>query len=142
MAIEKTEKKPAAAKTEKAAPAAKEAPKPTEKKAAKAAKAAKVTMFYKSELEDAIMNETGLKRQQVELVLKALPKIVSGAVKGGKTEIVIPGVVRMRRVVIPAREAFTGLHPVTKKEHQFKARPQSVKAKVTVSKEIRDLLKA
>lgn len=139
MAIEKTEKKPAAAKTEKAAPAAKEAPKPTEKKAAKAAK---VTMFYKSELEDAIMNETGLKRQQVELVLKALPKIVSGAVKGGKTEIVIPGVVRMRRVVIPAREAFTGLHPVTKKEHQFKARPQSVKAKVTVSKEIRDLLKA
>jgi hypothetical protein len=139
MATEKTEKKPAAAKTEKAAPAAKAAAKPAEKKEKKAAKA---SMLYKSELEDAIMNETGLKRQQVELVLKALPKIVSGAVKGGKTEIVIPGVVRMRRVVVPARDAFTGLHPVTKKEHQFKARPQSVKAKVTVSKEIRELLKA
>lgn len=140
MATEKTEKaekKAAPAKAPKAAPAAKAAP--AEKKEKKAAKA---TMLYKAELEDAIMNETGLKRQQVELVLKALPKIVSGAVKGGKTEIVIPGVVRMRRVVVPARDAFTGLHPVTKKEHQFKARPQSVKAKVTVAKEIRDLLKA
>jgi len=132
---EKTEKKaPAKAPAEKAA-----APKAAAPKAAK--KAAKATMFYKAELEDALMKETGLKRQQIELVLKTLPKVVSEAVKGGKTEIVIPGVVRMRRIKVPARAAYTGPHPVTKKEHQFKARPEMVKAKVTVAKEIRQLLK-
>lgn len=158
-------KKPAAAKPPaktaakpKAAPkaAAKAAPKTTKaaapKKAATAKPAAKAVAakpvkakvyaepLTKTQLVAELVAATELTRKDVNAVLDALTGVIEGHLKkkGGAGQFTLPGLLKVVTKHKPAQRARKGIHPITKEETTFKAKPASVQVKVRPLKKMKD----
>jgi nucleoid DNA-binding protein len=76
----------------------------------------------KTELVEAIANESGLEKKQVNAVLDGLNGVVYKELKS-QHEVVIPGLLKLTAVTKPAVPAREGINPFTKEKTMFKARP-------------------
>lgn len=109
---------------------------------AKAAKAAGKPMT-KSELLNAISNETDLTRRDVSSVLEALSgQIAKSLGRRGPGAFTLPGLVKIEKKKVPARKARKGVpNPFKPGElMDVAARPASTKVKVRPLKNLKDMV--
>jgi hypothetical protein len=110
------------------------------KKAAKksAPKPVKETLS-KSGLVDHISSSSGVAPRDVRAVLAGLEGAVAGSVnKNGARTFILPGLLKITVVNVPAKPKRKGINPFTKQEQWFAAKPASVKVKVRPLKKLKD----
>ena len=93
----------------------------------------------KTELVEAIANESGLEKKQVNAVLEGLNGVVYKELKS-QHEVVIPGLLKLTAVTKPAVPAREGINPFTKEKTMFKARPARKVIKPRPLKALKDAL--
>jgi nucleoid DNA-binding protein len=76
----------------------------------------------KTEFVDAIANQSGLDKKQVNAVLSAMTDVVYKELKA-ENEVVIPGLLKLTSVTKPAVPEREGINPFTKEKTTFKAKP-------------------
>jgi len=76
----------------------------------------------KTEFVEAIANQSGLEKKQVNAVLDALNNVVYKELKS-ENEVVLPGLVKLTSVKKPAVPEREGINPFTKEKTTFKAKP-------------------
>ena len=93
----------------------------------------------KTEFVEAIANESGLEKKQVNAVLEGLNGVVYKELKS-QHEVVIPGLLKLTAVTKPAVPAREGINPFTKEKTMFKARPARKVIKPRPLKALKDAL--
>jgi nucleoid DNA-binding protein len=93
----------------------------------------------KTELVEAIANQAGLEKKQVNAVLDALSDVVYRELKA-ENEVVIPGLVKLTAVTKPAVPEREGINPFTKEPTIFKAKPARKVIKPRPLKALKDAL--
>jgi nucleoid DNA-binding protein len=93
----------------------------------------------KTELVEAIANQSGLEKKQVNAVLDGLNGIVYQELKAQR-DVVIPGLLKLTAVTKPAVPAREGINPFTKEKTMFKARPARKVIKPRPLKALKDAL--
>lgn len=125
------------------APANKKAP--AKKAPAKAAAPArKITAvkdkYTKTQILNEIADNTGLTRKQVSSVLDELGILIERHIKKYAVgEFTLPGLMKIKTVKKPKREARKGINPFTGEETTFAARPESTAVKVSALKKLKDM---
>ena len=76
----------------------------------------------KTELVEAIANQSGLEKKQVTAVLDTLNDVIYKELNA-QHEVVIPGLLKLTAVTKPAVPAREGINPFTKEKTMFKAKP-------------------
>jgi DNA-binding protein HU-beta len=76
----------------------------------------------KTELVEAIANQSGLEKKQVLAVLDTLNDVIYKELKA-EHEVVIPGLLKLTAVTKSAVPAREGINPFTKEKTMFKAKP-------------------
>ncbi len=129
-------KKKAAKKTVKKKTAAKKAPAAVKLKSI-------TTKQTKTQILQAVAEETGLTRKQVTEVFGSLGNLIQRHMqKRGSGEFTIPETgVKVRRVRKPARKARMGRNPATGETIKIAAKPASTVVKVTALKSLKDTVK-
>ena len=120
------------------AKAKKPARKPAKKSARKAAAPVK-TVLSKSALVHHLAGTTGAAGKDVRAILAALEETIRSSIsrKGPRT-FVLPGILKITAVAVPAKKARKGINPFTGEETVFKAKPATVKVKVSPMKKLKD----
>ena len=93
----------------------------------------------KTEFVEAIANESGLEKKQVNAVLEGLNGVIYKELKS-QHEVVIPGRLKLTAVTKPAVPAREGINPFTKEKTMFKARPARKVIKPRPLKALKDAL--
>ena len=93
----------------------------------------------KTEFVEAIADQSGLDKKQVNAVLESLTSVVYNELKS-ENEVVIPGLVKLTAVTKPAVPAREGINPFTKEKTMFKARPARKVIKPRPLKALKDAL--
>lgn len=133
----KANKKPASGKA--AAPAKKAAGKSTAAKPAAGPMKPIKEAFNKSGLVNHLAATTGVEPKAVKAVMAALEgTMVASINRKGAGTFMLPGLLKVTAVAVPARKARKGINPFTKEETTFKAKPASVKLKVRALKKLKD----
>ena len=129
MAAKKAVKKSAPSKS----PAKKAAP-----KAAPAAPKAVKEALNKTSLVAYVAESSGVAAKDVRGVFAALEAAVTGSIaKKGPGSFVLPGLLKVTVVKVPAKPKRKGINPFTKEEQWFAAKPASTKVKVRPLKKLR-----
>jgi nucleoid DNA-binding protein len=82
---------------------------------------------------------SGVEPKGVKAVMAALEGTVLASVnKKGAGAFVLPGLLKVTAVSVPAKKARKGINPFTKEETVFKAKPATVKLKVRPLKKLKD----
>ena len=93
----------------------------------------------KSGLVAHIADTSGVASRDVRAVLSALEGAMAGSVsKKGAGTFVLPGLLKVSAVNVPAKPKRKGINPFTKEEQWFAAKPASVKLKVRPLKTLKD----
>ncbi len=93
----------------------------------------------KAGLVDYISTAAGLAAKDVRAVLTALESAVAGSVhKNGAGIFVLPGLLKISAVKVPAKPKRKGINPFTKEEQWFAAKPATTKLKVRPLKRLKD----
>lgn len=96
--------------------------------------------YTKTQIADAIAEETELSRAQVNAVLDALGGVIETHIrKKSVGEFVLPGLLKIMSVEKPAVPARKGVNPFTGEEQMFKAKPKTVQVKVRPLKKLKDM---
>lgn len=82
----------------------------------------------KKQLTEILASRTKLDRKVIDAVLDALSETAKETLEEGK-DFVVPGVVHMRAVHVPATKARKGINPFTGQEMTFPARPAAAKVR-------------
>jgi nucleoid DNA-binding protein len=136
MATAKKAKAAATKKTTKAASA--KAPRAAAKPAAGTMKPIKESL-NKTGLVNHLAQASGVEPKAVKAVMSALEGTVLASVnKKGAGAFVLPGLLKVTAVSVPAKKARKGINPFTKEETVFKAKPATVKLKVRPLKKLKD----
>ncbi len=107
-------------------------------KAPKASKPIKEVM-NKTSLVNFIAESSGVASKDVKAVLASLEEAVTSSVsKKGAGEFVLPGLLKVVSVNVPAKPKRKGINPFTKEEQWFAAKPASTKLKVRPLKKLKD----
>lgn len=93
----------------------------------------------KTELVEAIANQAGLEKKQVNAVLDALNDVVYRELRA-ENEVVIPGLLKLTAVTKPAVPEREGINPFTKEPTIFKAKPARKVIKPRPLKALKDAL--
>lgn len=128
------------APAKKAAPATKAAKK-TAPKAAKPTTDLKPikAAFNRSSLIAHLADTAAAEPKVVKAVMAALEATILASVhKKGLGAFVLPGLLKVNVVNVPAKKKRTGLDPFTKVERVFAAKPASVKIKTRALKKLKD----
>lgn len=97
--------------------------------------------YSKTQIMEAIAEETGLTRKQVGSVLESLAGVIELHVKKKSAgEFVLPGLLKITAVSKPAVKARKGINPFTKEEVMFKAKPATTVVKVRALKKLKDMV--
>ena len=113
-------------------PAAKKATKPAASKSVK-------SILSKSELASHLADASGVDGKPVKAVLAALESTVLRAIsKKGAQAFVLPGLLKLTAVSVPAKPKRFGKDPFTGAERWFPAKPASTKVKVRPLKKVKD----
>ena len=115
------------------------------KTVAKAAKPAAGPMkpikeaFNRTGLVNHLAESSGVESKAVKAVMAALEGTVLASVnKKGAGAFVLPGLLKVTAIAVPAKKARKGINPFTKEETVFKARPATTKLKVRPLKKLKD----
>lgn len=128
--------KPVAGKTAKAS--AKPAAKAVSAKPATGMKPIKEA-FNKTGLLSHLAETAGVEPKAAKAVMAALEAtIVASINRKGAGAFVLPGLLKVTAVAVPATKARKGINPFTKEPTVFKAKPASVKLKVRALKKLKD----
>ncbi|NML44495.1 DNA-binding protein [Ramlibacter sp. G-1-2-2] len=93
----------------------------------------------KTGLVNHLAQSAGVEPKAVKAVLSALEGTVLASVnKKGAGAFVLPGLLKVTAVSVPAKKARKGINPFTKEETVFKAKPATVKLKVRPLKKLKD----
>jgi nucleoid DNA-binding protein len=109
--------------------------------ATKAPKAAKPIqeVLNKTSLVAFIADSSGVAAKDVKAVLAGLEAAAIASVsKKGAGEFVLPGLLKVTSVKVPAKPKRKGINPFTKEEQWFAAKPASTKVKVRPLKKLKD----
>ena len=120
---------------------AKKKPAPAAKKAPAKAAAPKPIKeaLNKSGLVAHIAEAAQVAAKDVRAVLAALEGAIHGSIsKKGAGQFVLPGVLKITAVNVPAKPKRKGINPFTKEETTFAAKPASTKIKVRPLKKLKD----
>jgi nucleoid DNA-binding protein len=94
----------------------------------------------KTQMLNAISEETGVARKEVGAVLDSLAGVIGRHVnKRGIGEFVLPGLLKIKTVKKPAQKARKGVNPFTGEEQMFKAKPASVRVRISALKKLKDM---
>ena len=116
----------------------KEAPKKAAAKSLGAPKPIK-EVLGKSALVTHLAETSGVIAKDVKAVLASLEHAVAGSVsKKGAGSFVLPGLLKITVVAVPAKPKRKGINPFTKQEQVFAAKPATVKIKVRPLKKLKD----
>lgn len=120
-------------------PATKPSRKPARKSAAKTAAKPIRSVLSKSALIHHLAGTTGAAAKDVRAVIAALEETIRASIsrKGPRT-FVLPGILKITAVAVPAKQARKGINPFTGEETVFKAKPATVKVKVRPMKRLKD----
>jgi nucleoid DNA-binding protein len=136
MATAKKAKAAAPKKTTKTASA--KAPRAATKPAAGTMKPIKESL-NKTGLVNHLAQASGVEPKAVKAVMSALEGTVLASVnRKGAGAFVLPGLLKVTAVSVPAKKARKGINPFTKEETVFKAKPATVKLKVRPLKKLKD----
>lgn len=115
------------------------AKKSVKKAAPKAAVKPIKSVLSKSALVKHLAGTSGAAAKDVRAVMTALEDTIRAAVgrKGGRT-FVLPGLLKISVVNVPAKPKRKGINPFTGEETIFKAKPATVKVKVRPMKRLKD----
>jgi nucleoid DNA-binding protein len=91
----------------------------------------------KTELVEAIANQSGLDKKQVTAVLDTLNNVIYSELKA-QNEVVIPGLLKLTAVTKPAVPEREGINPFTKEPTTFKAKPARTVIKPRPLKALKD----
>jgi nucleoid DNA-binding protein len=118
--------------------ARKSAKKPTRKAAPKAPQSVK-TVLTKSQLVAHLADAAKVAAKDVRELLAALEETIRASIsrKGPRT-FVLPGILKITAVAVPAKKARKGINPFTGEATVFKAKPATVKVKVRPMKKLKD----
>jgi hypothetical protein len=95
--------------------------------------------FNKSSLALHLADASGVEPKAVKAVMAALENTMVASVnRKGAGAFVLPGLLKVTAVAVPAKKARKGINPFTKEETVFKAKPASVKLKVRSLKKLKD----
>ena len=95
----------------------------------------------KAGLVDYIANASGVAAKDVRSVLSALESAVAGSVhKNGAGTFVLPGLLKISAVKVPAKPKRKGINPFTKEETGFKAKPARNVVKIRPLKKLKDMV--
>jgi len=95
--------------------------------------------FSKTELVNHIADQTSVEAKSVKAVLASLETTILGSVnKKGVGAFVLPGLLKLDVVKVPAKPKRKGIDPFTKQERVFAAKPASVKIKARALKKLKD----
>ena len=115
--------------------ARKVAKKPAPKTAAKSVK----SVLSKSALVHHLAGTSGAAAKDVRAVIAALEDTIRASIsKKGPRTFVLPGLLKITAVAVPAKKARKGINPFTGEETVFKAKPATVKVKVRPMKKLKD----
>jgi nucleoid DNA-binding protein len=121
------------------AKAKKPARKPAKKSAAKTAAKPVKSVLSKSALVHHLAGTTGAAAKDVRAVIAALEETIRASIsKKGPRTFVLPGILKITAVAVPAKPARKGINPFTGEETVFKAKPATVKVKVRPMKKLKD----
>jgi nucleoid DNA-binding protein len=99
-------------------------------------------VLSKSALASHIAGSTGVASKDVKAVMGALEGAICGSInKKGAGMFVLPGLLKITAVNVPAKPKRTGINPFTGLEQTFAAKPASVKVKVRPMKKLKDAAK-
>jgi nucleoid DNA-binding protein len=113
----------------------KSAKKPAPKTAAKQVK----SVLSKSALVHHLAGTSGAAAKDVRAVIAALEDTIRASIsKKGPRTFVLPGLLKITAVAVPAKKARKGINPFTGQETIFKAKPATVKVKVRPMKKLKD----
>ena len=101
--------------------------------------ASKAKRMSKTEFIQAVADESGLDRKQVNAVLDGLTGVIYKELKA-ENEVVIPGLVKLTTVKKPAVPEREGINPFTKEKTTFKARPARTVIKPRPLKALKDAI--
>ena len=87
-----------------------------------ASMASKSKRMSKTEFIEAVANESGLDKKQVNAALDGLTGVIYKELKN-QNEVVIPGLVKLTAVTKPATPEREGINPFTKEKMMYKAKP-------------------
>jgi nucleoid DNA-binding protein len=118
-------------------------PAPSKKTTAKTAAAPTIKpikeTLSKSGLVAHIAEASGVAAKDVRAVMAALEGAVAGSVhKKGAGTFMLPGILKISSVSVPAKAKRKGINPFTKEEQWFAAKPASVKVKIRPLKKLKD----
>jgi nucleoid DNA-binding protein len=95
--------------------------------------------FNKTGLMNHLAETAGVEPRAVKAVMAALENTMVASInKKGAGSFVLPGLLKVTAVAVPAKKARKGINPFTKEETVFKAKPASVKLKVRPLKKLKD----
>jgi nucleoid DNA-binding protein len=87
----------------------------------------------------AITQASGVEPKAVKAVLASLQEVMTGSIgKKGAGTFVLPGLLKIVAVKVPAKPKRKGINPFTKQEQWFAAKPATVKVKVRPLKKLKD----
>lgn len=93
----------------------------------------------KTALAQHIAEQTSVEQKSVKAVLAALEATILGSLnKKGAGAFVLPGLLKLDVVKVPAKPKRKGIDPFTKQERVFAAKPATVKVKVRALKKLKD----
>ena len=121
------------------AKAKKSAKKPARKAAPKTAAKSVKSVLSKSALVHHLAGTSGAAAKDVRAVIAALEDTIRASIsKKGPRTFVLPGLLKITAVAVPAKKARKGINPFTGEETVFKAKPATVKVKVRPMKKLKD----
>jgi DNA-binding protein HU-beta len=93
----------------------------------------------KTEFIEAVANESGLDKKQVNAVLDGLTGVIYRELKA-ENEVVLPGLVKFTTIRKPAVPEHEGINPFTKEKAVFKAKPARTVIKPRPLKALKDAI--
>jgi len=121
------------------AKAKKSAKKSARKSAPKTAARPVKSVLSKSALVQQLSGTSGAAAKDVRAVIAALEETIRASIsKKGPRTFVLPGILKITAVAVPAKKARKGINPFTGEETIFKAKPATVKVKVRPMKKLKD----
>jgi len=113
--------------------------KPARKSAPKTAATTVKSVLSKSALVHHLAGTSGAAAKDVRAVIAALEDTIRASIsKKGPRTFVLPGLLKITAVAVPAKKARKGINPFTGEATVFKAKPATVKVKVRPMKKLKD----
>ena len=95
----------------------------------------------KAQLLSAIAEDTGLTRKQVTEVMDSLSSQIQRHIKRrGPGTFTLPGLLKVKTMLKPARKARKGINPFTGEETTFAAKPAHTIVKIQPLKGLKDMV--